>query len=1063
MAKSRAIRCSPLEDSGRLRPKAHLVGGKLIMQKKRISPAKPRRNAAASVADPGDLPCRVLLEALNEGALLLRGDGTILHANPRFAQLTAQPVEALAGTPWSRYFSVADHGRLAELLAAAETRGVHAECALTPTATTRQPVRLSLSLVRNGGDTVFTAIVTVLPDHDRAQAQLARELELMTRLQKLASSAAPDGDLQPVLTDIVDAATLRRQMEETLQAAQEEKFRAIFDGASDGILLADPETRKFVLANAAICRMLGYTAEELCAIEIKDIHAAADRALALSEFDRIVRRDSTVVTDLPVQRKDGSVFHANISAVRIILEGTTYIAGFVRDITERKQSEAEIRRQKSLISSLIDSSADIIFFKDRAGVYLGCNPAFAALAGRSQTEIVGRTDHDIFPPAIAESFREFDRQMLESLAPQRNEEWIDYPDGRRALMETLKTPYHGPDGEVLGVLGISRDITERKQAENSLKESEARYRSLVDHLPIAVLLADASGNVITANPAVAALHQLPAPEDAVGRHLFDFIAPSEREPVRQKFAEAQTQGMNAPFESRVQREDGSELEVELSGVMVKWPPDQPANILALARDITERKQAERSLKESESRYRNLVEQLPLAVLLLDTTGRVIAGNPAANRLSRCSRVEDMRGRHMSDFIAPAERERFLAIFAETMQTGTVPQFESQTITADGEIVDSELSGVVLKDSQGQVMGFIAIAADITGRKRAQAALKASEARYRLLVENLPLGVLVMDASHRILTANRSAAALVKAGSVEELLGRSAWDFIPRHREDSDQTARALELVRHGSAPPLKLELLCADGSRVPVETRAVELRDADGTAIGFLGIAEDITERKRLDDELRASLAEQTALLKEVHHRVKNNLQVVNSLLNLQIGRLNHPAALDALRDTQARIRSMALLHETLHRQGNAGRVDARVYLGHLCMQLGAAYSPGDNRIQLHYHLHPIELELDQAIPCGLIVNELVSNAFKHAFPNGRPGHITVAMRPTERGQLHLSVADDGVGMPVEQRTPTESSLGMILVRALARQIDATLQVEGPPGTTVELIIARSRQLGFPP
>ena len=246
-----------------------------------------------------------------------------------------------------------------------------------------------------------------------------------------------------------------------------------------------------------------------------------------------------------------------------------------------------------------------------------------------------------------------------------------------------------------------------------------------------------------------------------------------------------------------------------------------------------------------------------------------------------------------------------------------------------------------------------------------------------------------------------------------------------------------------------------DGSSVAVSENCTAVRDASGRTLFYDGSVEDITDRKRAEAALRASLEEQTALLREVHHRVKNNLQVVASLLNLQTRRILNPVALAALRSTQDRIRSMALLHETLYREGNAARVNCAVYLGHLCSHLSHAFSPQTDRIRLERRIAAIELDLDEAIPCGLIVNELISNAYKHAFPDERAGLITVETRAESDDRLVLSVVDDGVGLPAGSDAERADSMGMELVRGLAAQLDAALEIKSPPGTRVQVVFRR--------
>jgi two-component sensor histidine kinase len=213
---------------------------------------------------------------------------------------------------------------------------------------------------------------------------------------------------------------------------------------------------------------------------------------------------------------------------------------------------------------------------------------------------------------------------------------------------------------------------------------------------------------------------------------------------------------------------------------------------------------------------------------------------------------------------------------------------------------------------------------------------------------------------------------------------------------------------------------------------------------------------RRVEAALRASLAEKIALLKEVHHRVKNNLQIVSSLLSLQSSRVRNPLALGALQDTQNRVHSMALIHETLYRSENLAQVNFPAYIENLCAHLLGAFGVDPGRIELVTHVAREGLELEEAVPCGLIINELVSNAFKHAFPAGRAGRVTVELQTEPGGLCALRVADNGIGLPAGLDLRHTDTLGLQLVSNLADQLGGALEVERTSGTAFRLTFQAS-------
>jgi two-component sensor histidine kinase len=211
--------------------------------------------------------------------------------------------------------------------------------------------------------------------------------------------------------------------------------------------------------------------------------------------------------------------------------------------------------------------------------------------------------------------------------------------------------------------------------------------------------------------------------------------------------------------------------------------------------------------------------------------------------------------------------------------------------------------------------------------------------------------------------------------------------------------------------------------------------------------AQNVTEMKRTVHQLESALAEKTVLLKEVHHRVKNNLAVISSLLNMQADTHGSIEAKAALAQSQRRVRSMALIHEHLCGNDHLDRVNFAEYARQLVSEMYAAFVGEPGRISLNVAVEPIEVGLDRAVPCALILNELLSNAFKHAFPGERKGEVHISFRESEPGQLELAIQDDGIGSPAGQGEGKTKSLGLSIVRILTTQLDGTLEQEACEGT----------------
>jgi PAS domain S-box-containing protein len=345
-------------------------------------------------------------------------------------------------------------------------------------------------------------------------------------------------------------------------------------------------------------------------------------------------------------------------------------------------------------------------------------------------------------------------------------------------------------------------------------------------------------------------------------------------------------------------------------------------------------------------------------------------------------------------------------------------------------------------------------ANVIERKRNETALKASEARYRLLFEKSPVGVFVCDARLRVVDCNRLIADLLGT-SREDLIGFDLGARLPAAITGAIQTAM---LNDQPYLQPMYHQLTRRGGFWGSMRTSP--LHTPSGEVIGLVGIVEDISHRIQAEQQIKASLAEKEVLLREIHHRVKNNLQVMASLLSLQANHITDPDTRNIFLESQARVRSMSLVHEELYKSDNLARVNFERYIGRLIRNLANTYGYRPE-IEFILNTEAVQLSLDTAISCGLLVNELISNSIKHAFPNGRSGRIQIDLRKIQAPALSeadgerefclLIVADDGIGLPNDVQGPNSDTLGMQLIHILSAQIRGRLTIRNQGGAAFEI------------
>lgn len=281
-------------------------------------------------------------------------------------------------------------------------------------------------------------------------------------------------------------------------------------------------------------------------------------------------------------------------------------------------------------------------------------------------------------------------------------------------------------------------------------------------------------------------------------------------------------------------------------------------------------------------------------------------------------------------------------------------------------------------------------------------------------------------------------------SAEELIGTSAFQLIAQ-RDRPLFAALRTDLRRQRIIKDVKVHLVRRDGSEFPAEVSAAYTGPTGSGTSGIIVIVRDVTERSNAETQIRQSLQEKEVLLKEVHHRVKNNMQVISSLLSLQREHITDPAALVSFRDSQNRVRSMALVHEKLYRSESLASINFSEYVRDLLASLKRSYMLSD--IDVGVETDDLRLGVDTAIPCGLIINELVSNALKHAFKGRERGTVHVRIHRNGDGETSIRVEDDGNGLPPNFDCRQSGSLGMQLVSMLTEQIGGSLSVHGSSGT----------------
>lgn len=447
-----------------------------------------------------------------------------------------------------------------------------------------------------------------------------------------------------------------------------------------------------------------------------------------------------------------------------------------------------------------------------------------------------------------------------------------------------------------------------------------------------------------------------------------------------------------------------------------------------------------------------LEAAPDAIVVVDPSGSIVIVNRLAERVFGYSRQE-LLGMQIEGLVPQRFRKQHAA-YRNTYfrEPRTRPMGEGRELSGrrkDGSEFPVEISLSPLTTETGTLL--ISIIRDATARKKV-------EARFRGFLEAAPDAIVVVNRAGQIVILNTQAERLFKY-TREHLLGRPVEILAPERFRDRHAGHRGAFFVDPRVRPMgsgLELFGRRSDGSEFPVEISLSPIETEEGVLVS--AAIRDITERKLAENALRSSLKEKEVLLKEIHHRVKNNLQIVSSMLSLQREQLSDPHAIELFKESQSRVRSIALFHEKLYQSRDLARVEIAEYLKGLAHGLFATYGVSPDDIVLMVHAEDIPLGVDAAISCGLIVNELVSNSLKHAFPAQRKGQVEVSLRSAGTDVV-LEVADNGAGFPVGLDFRSPSTLGLKLVAIFTEQVGGTMDLTREGGTRFSLRFAPRTQV----
>jgi len=822
----------------------------------------------------------------------------------------------------------------------------------------------------------------------------------------------------------------------------EERYHYVVEQASDIIFLYDLDTRRLLEGNLAFHKLLEYSIEDIAGLSIYDI-VAHDRESIDSNIEKTKEKKQCFVGQRKYRKKDGSLLDVEVCVNLFFVEGKGILCSIARDITERKLAEEALRTSEQEKTAILDGLKTVsVEYLDPQMCIVWLNSAVQKHLNLSGNEIKGKRCFEIIqglkspcPGCTAlKALRTGESQEGELITPD-GKVWISHSN-------IIKNA----DGDVAGVVHVAVNISDRKRAEKALQESENEYKAIFENTGTATMTIEDNTIVSLANSEMERLSGY-SKEEIEGKISWtEFVVKDDLERMleQHKLRRIDPDAALNSYEFQAINKNGRVMDILLRVDAIPGTKKSVASML----DITERKIAVKALQESENMYRAIFENTGTAMVIDEDNTTIMLANSEFERLTGYSKEELERKRSWTEFVTKDDLERMMQQHKlRRIDPGSaLRSYEFRIKDRIGNTRDVLLNSDIIPGTKKSVASML----DITKRKQMEEALRSSHQILNGIINAIPVRVFWKNKDLVYLGCNTIFAQDAGFADPKDIIGK---DDCQMGWHDQAELYRAddLQVIKSG-LPKLLIEepQTTPEGNTITLLTSKIPLRNSEGEIIGVLGTYMDITGRKRDEETLRASLVEKELLLKEVHHRVKNNLQIISALLSLQSSYIVDEDIIEIFRNSQNRIKSMALVHENLYRSKDLGKVDFNEYINQLVFHLSQSYGDLAGKIKFKVNSENVYLNINTAIPCGMIINELVSNSLKHAFPDGRSGKICVDLSSEDNG-FKLIVNDNGVGIKGDMNIKESKTLGFRLIDTLVEQINGEMKLDTINGTRCEI------------
>jgi PAS domain S-box-containing protein len=820
---------------------------------------------------------------------------------------------------------------------------------------------------------------------------------------------------------VIDRDVSDRKQGLDILAASESQYRLLFEANPNPMWIFDLETLSFLAVNQAAANLYGYTQAELLQMTLSDMRPVnRDNTLAQS-LDAIRQNpDPQYCGEWVHQHKDGSLIQVSVSSNSIVWAGKPARFTLINDVTAQKQSEARqqfaeaqrsaaeraLSKREAQLHALIEYLPLEIWAKDRNGISIIQNQADREHWGRN---VGAPHDKSQLPSDLWDAWKAQDAQVLAGEVVRLEESRLIHGEWR--TFNKIIAPIW-VDGAVDGMVGVNIDMTDYKRAKAALEESETFLRSIFEGSQAAISVIDVRDNMLC----LAGLN--PAQEERLGlidasvrgKPLSAIFPPTTIYPLYQRYWGCVMERVGRIYETHQQRNGESCWWLTTLTPLLN-SDGQVYRLIESSLDITPRKLAEDQLRQLNQRLEERVQQRTAA----------LQQQAQREKLLRAIVQRIRQSLNLDDVLATAVTE-----VRQSLGTDRAAVLHWRDPDTWVTVKDSVMEGATSIEQASFPNNLLA--------QSATDVLQQGEARIVQDVAQDPWGTGLLSFMQSIGVVSKMVAPILCRDNHDG--NQELWGVLVVHSSQAGRRWQAAEL-----------EVLKQIANQLAIAIQQASL---------YHQLQAELGERRRAESQLRSSLQEKEVLLQEVHHRVKNNLQMISSLLSLQSRTIADPQILEPFVEGQRRIQTMALIHQKLYHSGNLAEINMAHYVQSLIADLFSACRSGE--VALCAEVVPVPVSLDVAIACGLIINELVSNAFKYAFPNSRQisnGRISIHFAPDATAkaprQYTLSIADNGIGLAETVDFPHPTTLGLRIVYAMIQKLRAQYWVDRTEGSAFHI------------